>query len=55
MMRKDEIMKRYVWMNTDWSDFLKLYEHDINNDYLWHLLLLLLIRLIIAENQKKQD
>ena len=54
MMRNNYIVKRYVWINTDWSDYLKLFEHDINNDYLWCLLLLLLIILIIAENQKKQ-
>ena len=36
-------MKRYILINTDWSDCLKLFEHDINNDYLWRMLLLLLI------------
>ena len=40
-------------MNRDWSDYLKLYEHDINNHYFWHSLLLLFIRLIVAKKQKK--
>ena len=26
MMRKDDIVKRYVWIITDWSDYLKLTE-----------------------------
>ena len=30
-------------MNRDWSDNLKLYEHDINNHYFWCSLLLLFI------------
>ena len=40
-------------MSKDWSEYLKLYEHDINNHYFWHPLLLLFIRLIIAKKQKK--
>ena len=46
-------MKRYVCINRDWSDYLKLYEHDISNDYFWRSLLLLFIRLIIAKKQKQ--
>ena len=40
-------------INKYWSDYLKLYEHDINNHYFWRSLLLFFIRLIIAKNQKK--
>ena len=46
-------MKRYIWITRDWSGYLKLYGHDINNDYFWCSLLLLFIRLIIAKKQKK--